>query len=238
MKKILIVSLAACFIITGMLIAVPRPLQSATLGIGAAGWYTWWDPRPEYADAEADPSIMYGPQLVIGFSPTVTLSSVFLYGKFKYYQTGYESTIERYDSDTTLSYKLNQYMRIFGGLKYMGYKWEEGSHLGLGPGFGMGFTVPLNENLYCVLSISGMYLWTEQKEEDYTGGNISTDYITYGINNSLSLVYMVPSSSVSLSIGGRYFYFHLTPERIFQNHDKENHHFYGVTASAMYMINL
>ena len=220
-----------------MLIAAPRPLHSATLGIGAAGWYTWWDPKPDFQPAEADPSIMYGPQLLIAFSPTISLSSVFLYGKFNYYQENYESEIERYDSDTTLTYKLNQYVRVFGGLKYMGYEWEEGSHLGYGPGFGLGFTYQLSDNLFCVLSVSGLYLWAEQ-EEDSSEGNTTMDYTEYGVNSSVSFAYMIPSSSVSLSVGARYFYFQLEPERIYDRYQKEKHHFYGVTASAMYMISL
>ena len=210
MKKILTVSLAAFFIITGMLIAAPRPLQSATLGIGAAGWYTWWDPKPDFQPAEADPSIMYGPQLVIAFSPTISLSSVFLYGKFNYYQENYESEIERYDSDTALSYKLNQYVRVFGGLKYMGYEWEEGSHLGYGPGFGLGFTYQLSNSLFCVLSVSGLYLWAEQ-EDDSSEGNTTMDYTEYGVNSSVSFAYMIPSSSVSLLSGQDTSIFNLSP---------------------------
>ena len=241
MKRILIASLAACFIITGMLIIAPRPLQSATLGIGAAGWYTWWEPKPETRAAEADPTIMYGPQLLLQFSPTMSISSVFLYGKFDYYgfENGspYQMDITRYDSDTTLTYSLNSYMRLFGGLKFMGYDYEYGDHYGAGPGLGVGFILPFGGNFFGSLSLSVLYLWGEQTDES-SSGEVTMKFREFGANCSAALIYMIPSSSVSLSLGGRYFYFQFETTDSEYSEQKEKHHFYGVTASAMYMISL
>ena len=238
MKKMLIISLAACFIIMGMLIILPGPAHSATLGIGAAGWYTWWDPRPDYREAEADPDFMYGPQLLLQFAPAWSFSSVFLYGKFTYLdEEGGSMTIDRYDSDTTFSYSLSQYIRIFSGLKFMGYDYQNGKHLGLGPGLGLGFVVPLMENTFCSLSVSGMYLWGEQSDSS-NDGDSSFNFIEYGVNNSISLIYIIPSSSVSLSLGGRYFFFKFEATDKGMSEIQESHHFYGITASAMYMISL
>jgi hypothetical protein len=241
MKKILLSSLAACLVITGMMFIAPHPLQSATLGIGASGWYTWWDPKPETRGAEADPAFMYGPQLLLQFSPTMSVSSVFLYGKFNYISQ--ESSgdmsmdITRYDSDTTLSYALNPYVRFFGGLKFMGYKYDMGDHLSLGPGFGIGFVIPIVENIFCSMSLSGMYLWGDQTDKS-SEGDRTMSFTEYGANSAIALVYMIPSSSVSLSIGGRYFFFRFEATDDKYSNQKENHHFYGVTASAMYMISL
>jgi hypothetical protein len=220
-----------------MLIVTPQPAHSATLGIGAAGWYTWWDPKAYHADAEADPAPMYGPQLLLSFSPQVSLSSVFLYGAFTYRQPGYESTTKRYDSDTTLSYSLNQYVRVIGGVKFMGYSWESGRHLGAGPGLGVGFVAPLAQNIFCALNISGMYLWGNQ-DDDSENSEMTYGFNEWGTNSSISLVFMIPSSSVSLSLGGRYFYFKILPDKETEHVGEESHHFYGVTASAMYMISL
>ncbi len=240
MKKKLIISLTACFIITGMMIVAPRPLQSATLGIGAAGWYTWWDPRPESRESDADSDFLFGPQLLLQFSPSISISSVFLYGTFKYYDYSDQGTttmdITRYDSDTTLTYALHRFVRIFGGLKFMGYNYEFGNHYGAGPGLGVGFVLPLMESLFCTISISGLYLWGQQTEE-FAEGDRTMKFIEYGANNSISLVY-VTSTSVNLSLGGRYFFFRFESTEDQYSDVKESHHFYGITASAMYMINL
>ena len=234
MKKILIMSIAACFIITGIVISSAQPAQSATLGIGAAGWYTWWEPKPDNSTVESDSTLMYGPQILLQFAPKWSISSVFIFGEFEYKEENSQGMdITRYDSDTTLTYSINGYLRLFGGFKFMGFDYEMGNHYGYGPGFGLGLVFPLDENLFCAINLSGMYLWAEQEDEEDT-----MSYTEYGINSSIALVYMIPSSSVSLSVGGRYFYFQIEPDQIYGHYQKEKHHFYGITASAMYMINL
>ncbi|HPA71164.1 MAG TPA: hypothetical protein PKY31_02780 [Spirochaetota bacterium] len=234
MKKILTVSIAACFIITVMVITSAQQAHSATLGIGASGWYTWWQPKPDTKTVEKDSSLMYGPQLLLQFAPQWSVSSVFIFGEFEYKEESSSAMdITRYDSDTTLTYSINSYLRLFGGFKFMGFDYEMGNHYGYGPGFGVGLVIPTVENLYCAFNISGMYLWAEQEDD----GN-KMDYTEYGINSSVAMVYMIPSSSVSLSIGGRYFYFQIEPDEIYNFYQKEKHHFYGITASAMYMISL
>ena len=240
MKKILIITGIAWFITTGMMIIAPGPLQSATLGIGAAGWYAWWEPEPETRDADADPGFLYGPQLLLQCSPSISVSSVFLFGKFKYYDYSNEGTtsmdITRYDSDTTLTYALNRYVRIFGGLKFMGYDYNNGSHYGLGPGLGFGLVFPLVERLFGTIGVSGLYLWGEQTDESPEGDR-TMKFIEYGVNNSIALVYAA-SPSVNLSIGGRYFFFRYEVTDDQYSDIKEKHHFYGVTVSAMYLIGL
>ncbi|HQP50497.1 MAG TPA: hypothetical protein PKX12_17370 [Spirochaetota bacterium] len=240
MKMILVEVFAACFIISGMPVLFPCPVQSATLGIGASGWYAWWKPEPEYREADADPDFLYGPQLLLQFSQSFSVSTVFLMGKFKYYDeyNGETSTsdITRYDSDTTLTYTLNRYVRIFGGVKFMGYDYSAGSHYGLGPGLGFGLVIPLMEKLFGTVSFSGLYLWGEQTDES-SDGDRTMKFIEYGFNNSVSLVYAV-SSSVHISLGGRYFFFRYESTEDQYSDIKEKHHFYGVTASAMYLISI
>lgn len=219
----------------------PQPLHSATLGVGVSGWYTWWEPKPSTREAEADPDFMYGPQLLLAFAPSLSLSSVFLYGKFQYDDISESGTntmdITRYDSDTTLTWSLNPNVRFFGGVKFMGYKYDQGDHLAIGPGFGIGFMVPVAENTYCSMSFSGMYLRGNQTDES-SEGEREISFTEYGANSALSLVYVIPSSSVSLSLGGRYFFFRFEATDEKYRDVKEKHHFYGITASAMYMINL
>jgi hypothetical protein len=240
MKNILSCAVAAWFVVAGMLIIAPGPLQSATLGIGGAAWYAWWDPKPENRRADADPDFLYGPQLILQFSQSVSVSSVFLFGKFKYYDYSNDGVttmeITRYDSDTTLIYSLNQYVRMFGGVKFMGYDYDNGHHYGFGPGIGLGFVIPVMERLFSAISVSGVYLRGEQEDESAEGDR-TMKFIEYGINNSVSLVYAV-STSVNLSIGGRYFFFRYEVTEDQYSDVREKHHFYGVTASAMYLISL
>lgn len=240
MKMRLIATFAACSAILGLVIAMPHPAQSATLGIGAAGWYTWWDPKPSTREAEADPTLMYGPQLLLAFTPVLSISSIFLYGKFAYDDRSVHGStsmdIKRYDSDTTLTYSLNPYIRLFGGLKFMGYKYDTGDHYGAGPGLGLGLVLPLAERLFWSVGLSGLYLWGEQSNEESTG-KVTMNFREYGANCSAALIYTV-SSSVNLSLGGRYFYFQFKPTADQYSEQKEKHHFYGITASAMYMISL
>lgn len=223
------------FIAVFFILAVSeQPAKSATLGLGATGWYAWWSPKPDNSSVEMDSAMMYGPQILLQVSPQWTISSVFIFGEFQY-KRGNEPAMDimRYDSDTTVSYSLNQIFRLFGGLKIMGYHYEHGDHRGWGPGFGASLVLPMAENLFFSIILSGFYLWAEQ-EDEYS----AMDYSEYGASVSVSFVYVIPSSSVSFSIGGRYFYFETKPDQIYNYYRNEKHHFYGITASAMYMISL
>jgi hypothetical protein len=233
--RVLLLALIASVVIA--MFAIPSSLGAASLSIGGSAWYAWWDPHPSVREADADPGIMYGPQVVLSFTPTISLSSSFLYGIFQYNGRSDGGTcsmdIRRYDSDTTMVYALNSFVRFFGGVKYMGYKYEMGEHWSVGPGAGFGFVIPMAENIFWTINISGIYLWGKQNDES-SEGDRSVSIIEYGANASASLVYRIPSVPLSLSVGGRYFFFKFEATDDAYSDVKEYHHFYGITASAMY----
>lgn len=219
--------------IIGILFTAAYPVHSLGLGIGATAWYSWWNPQPKERDAEADPDFLYGPQLVLQFTPALSLSTAFLYGKFHYTSNdGFSSDIARYDSDTTMVYALNRYVRLFGGLKFMGYDYEGGSHRAAGPGMGFGFVFPVTDAMFFSMAFSGIYLWGKQEDD---GGNYDFNFIEYGLNSSANISYAI-SPSVNIAVGGRFFFFEFEAADDDITYGSEKHYFYGITASAMYMI--
>ncbi len=106
-----------------------------------------------------------------------------MYGKFFYLSTGaiydplfnailpytrYSREVTKIDSDTTLSYNITNFFKVFAGYKYQVYTYTESErylapegaqygiyssentarHVNMGPGIGVGFTVPLYKSLF------------------------------------------------------------------------------------------
>jgi hypothetical protein len=166
----------------------------------------------------------------------------------------YKSTnkMERYEADLTLNYALNNIFKIFFGWKYFGERGEGDWYYTLaaggavlargefdftfnstGPGLGLSSIFNLAENLYLITTISGIYQKSENVIKATNSSNpeteVSEKYL--GGNGALNFAYVIPDTSVTLSLGGRYQYL--------KNMDKDSRIlFYGVLFSAIYAFNI
>jgi hypothetical protein len=127
-------------------------------------------------------------------------------------------------------------VKIFVGLKYMGYDWESGEHIGYGPALGLALTIPLFDNFFLLINASGMYLWGTHEEKDETGEKTEIDYNEPGFNTNLSLAYYIAPASISIMLGGRYQYF--KTELDSDEGGDMGHTFYGVTLTAVYSFSI
>ncbi len=216
--------------------SVPAVSMALDLSLGAATWYAWW--KMEQGDQEEtfDPALMYGPVLALGFTPRWSLSSIFLYGEFEMENPDGKETIDRYDSDTALNFAINRYIKLFGGVKIMGYSTSNFTHLGGGPALGAGITLPLSESFFLLWNISGMYLWGDHNEEGEGDEDVSSLYTEPGLNTNLSLAYYIESASTTITLGGRYQLFNIEWES--DRQPDMTHQFYGITFSAVYAFAL
>lgn len=226
------------------------PLRAADITVGATTWYSWWDLKPKDAPGnkfDFDPAFLYGPVIAVKINNEFSLNSVFLYGEydgeFKYYSAGPASTkAKRYDSDTSISYRLNDYFKFFGGFKYVGYKVTIAEELPIpefkvdtdfyGPAAGLSLVLPLIDNFYLLANFSGMYLWG--KSDNSQAGNV--DGGGWGYNTTGSIAYYIPAASMTLSLGGRYQYLEWRTDK--SNMTESDHKFYGITASATYTFSI
>ena len=180
-------------------------------------------------------TFLFGPVMAIGFTDTVSLTGVFLFGTFDTTENDYRDTYKyktkRRDLDIALNFRLNDYFKLFGGIKYIGIDqtmWGWG-HYGVGPAFGLGFTAPMSENLFLLGNISYFYLsgteWNDDTDEYDTND--------YGINATLSLAYYI--NPITLSLGVRYQYVVTT----YDDSDEDiTTKFYGITLAATYSFNI
>jgi len=236
-KKTAIICLAAL-----SLFSFPSFSYSLGISAGISTWYTHWDMEDNTENRDMGEAIMYGPMIALRFSSAWSLSSVFLYGKFESDNDesgGEPDTIKRIDSDTVINYSVNKYFRIYAGFKYMGYDFSMGEHFGYGPGAGIGAILPVTQQFFLMANISGMYLWSTEKEDD-NGSGISTseDYHETGFNTSITAAYFIPAASVTLSLGFRYQFFKTEPDDSSSPKSSSDLTFYGVTFSAVYSFDI
>jgi len=233
MKKLIFSLFAAALLLT---LAVPS--SAVDISAGATTWYSWWDFNNDNSqnNNDIDPTLLYGPALSVKLTDRYNLTFVFLYGKFDMEEEGGTQEITRMDSDLALNYRLNSYIKLFAGAKYMGYtQGNDFKHLGAGPGAGISAVIPVGGDFYLLGNASGLYLWGEEDQTDGSGNKVTDKYNEFGINSSLSIAYYIVPASTTLSIGGRYQYFKTTYE---DNTDDLTHHFYGITAAATYSFSL
>lgn len=164
-------------------------------------------------------NIMGGPMLSLSFLERWGISSVFVIGKFRYVAEGpstaigvsfpdikealgfiykkYERDVVKWDSDSSLSCAINQYVKIFAGFKAQGYTYKEimtdfgifegppyiyrklkDDVKGFGPGLGIGITIPLTHNFFLMMNASGIALWFQEKIDVNTSlvNDNGTDY--------------------------------------------------------------
>ena len=231
----------------------PSALKAADISVGATTWYSKWETPDSWGFDFNDPAFLYGPVLSFKFNEDYNFTFVFLYGQFEHTiksDDGLGGTFEtdikadRYDSDAALNYRLNNYLKLFAGVKYMGYNYKiiydsalgldsyNADHKGFGPGGGLSAVFPIWDDFYILANISGMYLWGSQGGDDTT----TDDYIEYGINTGASLAYYISAASTTISLGGRYQAY--TTDADYDCATKEKNKFYGATLTATYSFSI
>ena len=203
---------------------------------GATTWYAWGkqynyqkDKKARFNSlVESDPSFLYGPAISVKYDDDFNLTFVFLYGRFE----SEKSEFKRIDSDLALNYKLNDYLKVFAGLKFLSYGVmptklnffgetnfiidDIDTHTSYGTGLGLSATVPIIENLFGLATLSGLYLLGNQKfdiEKAIITGpppgmhieyrSIKIWYHEYGVNTNASIAYYISNWSTVVSLGGR-----------------------------------
>ena len=210
-------------------------------------------------------ALLLGPVFSLKFNEDFNLTFVYLYGesdyKYRYngpgFRTDYKS--KRHDMDFALNYRLNNYFKVFAGIKYLAldiipeffssYPYAEiyihGKHKSFGVGLGLSATFPITENLFLLSTLSGLYLkgLGDEKAEVITssGGtpqNIKSSFNDYGFNATLSLAYYIAQYGVVISLGGRVQY-------VTTKYDDSNfpfqdtfHNVYGITLTATYSFSI
>ncbi|MBN2158747.1 MAG: hypothetical protein JW807_05075 [Spirochaetes bacterium] len=195
---------------------------------------------------------------------------------------GYSRSVLKWDSDTTIGCALHRYFKLYAGFKAQGYRYRETIHyydfVGYptiniihsegtdsvecyGPGLGVGVTVPLVENLYLLVNLSGVFLWcTEKADQSLNDSYTFTPtayvfsqyylprgrFISYGGAASLSLAYTIDRINTTLALGGRYqlLFNRQRTGNLWSNDvtmniiDRQYDHFFGFTLSAIYTFHI
>lgn len=214
--------------------AFPAALKAMDISVGAYTWYATWKLKSVFPDGspsftfDFNSALMYGPLVVLKFDDKWSLSSLFLYSSRFTYDDGSGQppfTVNRYDSDTLLNYNINQYLKAFAGIKYMYYSYTDMRSWDMGPGLGIGATLPVWDNFYLLMNMSGMYL-----KGKFNPG--STAITEYGFNIAANIAYYIEAISLTISAGYRY--------QLFRRYYSDDSSFYeentfsGFTASVIY----
>ena len=220
-------------------VITPSKVYAVDITVGATTWYAWWEMNAGGGTIDFDPEFMYGPALSVKFNDDFNLTFIYLYSKFDHQMDSSKpkSKMTRYDSDLALNYRLNDYFKVFAGIKYMGTSqpsgngssgWDQDS---LGPGLGLSCTYPITENIYGLATLSGFYLWGRFKEDKG-----KENYNNYGINSTLALAYYIAPASTTISLGGRFQYFKVEYDKDDEKNSKAK--FYGITLTATYTFSI
>jgi len=197
---------------------IPSKVHAVDISVGATTWYAWMVRDYSEGDgtfkAKLDPAFFYGPVLSVKLNDDFNFTFIYLYGKFDATMSApgvdLKLIFKRQDADLALNYKLNNYFKIFAGIKYIGHSmlWvrdeETIEHNGYGPGLGISLTFPITDNVFILGNIGGIYLWGNGKS---TGHGKLANYNESGVNSTLSLAYYIASASTTVSLGGRFQYF-------------------------------
>jgi hypothetical protein len=194
----------------------------------------------------------------------------------------YTRKVLKWDSDTTIGCAVHRFIRLYAGFKAQGYRYKETIHYYdftafpdvfidhsegtnsvncYGPGLGISGTIPLVENLYMVINLSGIFLWCTERGDtnlSRTYGLEATGYVftcfymprgkflSYGGTASLSLAYTISKINTTLSLGGRYQILYNRQKKGNMLHsdvtmnviDGQYDHFAGITFSAIYTFHI
>jgi hypothetical protein len=235
-------------LLAALCIISSKPAHAAGITVGASSWYAWWQYTPN-DNREFDPGLIYGPVVGFDFADKWSLSSVFLTGAVKESGTmsgeKYEFYYRRYDSDTVISYNVNRWLKVFGGLKYIRFDYNvtsskstppfgsaEESYSSMGPGIGIGLTLPVTDSLFFLTNFSGMYCFGTYKA--YASENDTARDI--GFNSNVSLAYHIASMATTISSGFRFQYLDTKYSTNTDYNSKTK--FYGITLMATYHLSL
>ena len=208
--------------------------HASDITVGATTWYAWGEQYYTQKDyignynfvKKTDPSLLYGPVLAVKFNEDFNLTFAFLYGKFNATEEkdNIKSEFKRSDSDLALNYKLSDSFKVFVGAKYLSYGVvpiknnffggmtfkikDMDQHTSYGSGLGLSASIPITGNIFGLATVSGLYLWGDEKVEitDIGGANpksLKIGYNEYGINSSASIAYYIADWSTVISLGAR-----------------------------------
>ena len=212
MKKLLLLALiTAC-------IGIITPCKAyADVSIGATAWYANWD----FDGYDVDPAFLFGPTLSIKLNDTYNLGLIYLYGKFDDVPfEGPFGAMKRHDADLTLNGRLNDYFKLYGGMKFIYMSGIEGfGHYGIGPGLGLSATFPIAGNLFFLANIGVFYLFGTEWSDEYD----EYDTNDSGLNTSASLAYYL--DPLTLSVGYRY----QSVKTSYEYDDSTRQKFHGIT---------
>jgi len=265
MKKFLLSTfrVSSLFIAISISIIIPHKLYAYDITIGATTWYA--QSEQDYTQnksamndtsVKSDPAFLYGPTLSLRFSNNFNLTFVYLSGTFETIKDDgniiSRSKYRRIDSDLALNYRLSDYFKVFAGMKYLSYDITPGDtdedtfliiskkpHTSLGSGLGLSATIPIVGNLFCLGTVSGLYLWGADKvtigdKDGINPRSVSLGYNEYGINSTLALAYYIPKVSTAISLGGRLQYLIADYKNNAIFLDTIKFTIYGVTLTATY----
>jgi hypothetical protein len=228
---------------------IATPSFAVTYGVGMSVNILWWQPYWTEGGLEMnkgkkkssmDSATHYGPMLTAVFDRW-TLTTSFRYGSYEtkgnnvaVYENlimvdnlptfySYNGYVNKYDYNLYLGYLLNKYMKIIGGIRYMGFSMNEKRSLIVkfsyyllpvdarhiissntaGPSIGVGFDVPLMKDLYLLPKISWVMLWGNNYEGSSFVRVPKSTLMYYGFNTSLSLAYHWADIKTTFVLGYR-----------------------------------
>ena len=224
-----------------------------------AGATTWYARGEQYSASGtfddhvgSDPAFLFGPTLSVKLNENFNLTFVYLYGKFDYKAEHGTTTDDfksvRSDTDLALNYRLNDYFKVFAGIKYLAFDMmqveyfdgtssfmNDGNHTCFCGGLGISAVFPIMENLFLLGTISGLY--GHGKDKIYaSGSSFKTGFDDYGLNANLSIAYYIAPASTTISLGARTQYFKTKYSDKFPV-TVENQ-IYGITLTAAYSFNI
>ena len=254
MRKYLLILIPICIY---LLFFIPCKGYSADLSVGASTWAVMGIQDTGHTTNISYPTLLIGPIFSLKFDEDMNLTFVFLYGKFYYIDplsgAGSSHVSTRIDLDLAFNYRLNDYFKLFAGLKYLSFDvmkekhgefQNNGKHASMGPGLGISSTFPIEKNLFLLANLSGFYLGNagEDKIEKKDSLGNTTDsskasYREYGINSTISIAYYIPDASTAINLGGRLQYFNTK----YKNDEfpiKMKIYMFGATLSATYSFSI
>jgi len=268
MKKFIFLILTTIFIS----IITQHKLYAVDITVGATTWYAFSEQKNTQGKGapgligdtivKSDPALLYGPTLAVRLSNDFNFTFVYLYGDFvtiKEDGTNFKSKskYKRSDSDLALNYRLSDYFKVFAGMKYLSYNIAPyatdlmsfeikniDTHTSLGAGLGLSATVPLIGNLFCLGTVSGLYLFGKDKigitDADSVSNprSVNLNYNEYGINSTIALAYYIAPASTVISLGGRLQYLVADYKNNAIYLDSIKFTIYGVTLTATYTFSI
>ena len=178
MKKLL----SFLFLLIFISLLASSKVHATDITVGATTWFSWINQSytkniPGTSNTErSDPLPLIGPALSVKFNEDFNLTFIFLYGnnnvasEFVPPVEYCDYRFHRYDADLALNYRLNDYFKVFAGIKFMDFRIKnmktypvataikDIDHLSCGPGLGLSAAFPLLKDLFLLANLSGFGL--------------------------------------------------------------------------------